>query len=193
MKISTRKLAQFTAPFRGRLIIDNYKSWLKEREKVLDIGCGNGISSKEISDKLKVNITGCDVEKNIVLDMPFSIIPKNGKLPFKDKQFDASMLNDVLHHVEKDYQLHILKEALRVSKKVLIFEVEPTLLGKLFDVLLNKLHYKSLKTPLTFRWRRDWVELFKEMGLKYETKKVNTPAWYPFSNIAVMVKKSRSN
>jgi len=188
MFINIRKLAQFTAPYRSKLISKSYRSWVKKGEKVLDIGCGNGISTKEITENLKVNATGCDIEKNTDVNFPFFLIPKNGKLPFKNRAFDSAMLNDVLHHIEKQHQLAVLKEALRVAKKVLIFEVEPTLSGKLFDMLLNKLHYKSLKTPLAFRWKKDWIELFKEMGLKYESKSVKTPFWYPFSNIALTIR-----
>ncbi len=188
MLLNIRKLAQFTAPYRSKLIIKSYRSWTHEKEKVLDIGCGNGISTKQISENLKVFATGCDIEKNIVASFPFFLIPRSGKLPFKDRTFDAAMLNDVLHHVEKHQQLPILKEALRVAKEVLIFEVEPTLSGKVFDMLLNKLHYKSLKTPLSFRWKKEWIKLFEEVGLKYETKKVKTPFWYPFSNIAMIIK-----
>lgn len=191
MFINIRKLAQFTAPYRSKLIIKCYKSWMKEKERVLDIGCGNGISTKEITDNLNVYVTGCDVEKNIVFDFPFFLIPKSGKLPFKDQSFHTAMLNDVLHHVETQYQIPVLKEALRVAKKVVLFEVEPTLFGKIFDALLNKLHYKSLKAPLTFKWRKDWIKLFKELGLKYETKSVKVPFWYPFSNIAMTVRQTK--
>lgn len=186
------KLARFTTPYRSKLIINSYKSWIKTGEKVLDIGCGNGISTKTIADNFKVNATCCDVEKNIIVNLPFFRIPKDGKLRFKNRSFDSAMINDVLHHVDKQYQAHIIKEALRVAKKVLIFEVEPTLSGKVFDMILNKLHYKSLQTPLSFRWRKGWIELFKKMGLNYETKSVKTPFWYPFVNISMMVKEKSS-
>lgn len=105
-----------------------------------------------------------------------------------DNSFDAAMLNDMLHHVDKSYQLHIIKEALRVAKKILIFEVEPTLLGKISDVALNKLHYGALKTPLSFRSKEEWLELFRKMGLEYTVRSVNTPFWYPFLHVAMAVK-----
>lgn len=192
MFINIRDFAQFTAPYRSKLITKTYKSWLKEKEKVLDIGCGNGISTKTILENFKVDVTGCDVEKNITVNLPFFMIPKSGRLPFKDRFFDSAMINDVLHHVEKSYQQHIIQEALRVAKKVLIFEVEPTLSGKIFDMILNKLHYKSLQTPLSFRWRKEWIKLFKEMDLTYETKSVKVPFWYPFLNVAIMIKRKKN-
>lgn len=188
MLISIQKITQFTTPYRSKLIIGSYRSWLRRKEKVLDIGCGNGISTETIAKVLEVDAAGCDVEKNIVVKLPFSIIPKSGKLPFKNHSFDAAMLNDVLHHVDKQYQIPIMKEALRVAKKVLIFEAEPTLSGKIFDMILNRLHYRSLQTPLTFRWRNEWIELFKKMGLNYKTKTVKAPFWYPFANISMLIR-----
>lgn len=120
MLINIRKLAQFTTPYSSKLVIKSYRSWIKEKQKVLDIGCGNGISTKAITENLKVYATGCDIENNIIVDLPFLLIPKSDKLPFKNRTFDAAMLNGVLHHVEKHHQPPILKEALRVAKEVLI-------------------------------------------------------------------------
>lgn len=184
-----RKISLFTSPFRSKLITQAYKPWIKKREKILDIGCGNGITSKMLKEKFKVNITCCDVENYLVSDMPFLLISPRGRLPFPPQSFDLAMLNDVLHHIEKADQIRIIKKALRVAKKVLIFEAEPTLLGKTFDLILNKLHYGSLATPLTFRRKEEWLELFKKIRLECTIQDIKTPFWYPFLHIAMIVKR----
>ena len=186
-------ISQFTSPFRSKLIVKSFRPWIKKKEKVLDIGCGTGITTKMIVENFKVNAVGCDIENYLVFAIPFYKISKKGKLPFKSKNFDLAMINDVLHHVDKSYQVYIIKEALRVAKKVLIFEAEPTLSAKIFDTLLNKLHYSSLNAPLTFRSNNEWQELFNSIGLKYIIKNVERPFWYPFSHIAMMIQKDKKN
>ncbi len=166
----------------------HFKEWIKKDQKILDIGCGTGITTKVITQNFKVSVTGCDVANYLMFNIPFYKISKNGKLPFRNKSFDLVMLNDVLHHVDKQYQIRIIKEALRVAKKVLIFEAQPTISAKIFDTLLNKFHYSSLDAPLTFRSGSDWQELFSFMKLKYIIKKVERPFWYPFSHIAMMIR-----
>lgn len=183
-----KNLSQLTSPYRSRLIIESFKPWIKKGQKLLDIGCGTGISTLMIKESFKVDVTGCDVRNYLAVKVPFYKIPRNGKLPFKQNSFDTAMLNDVLHHTKKHEQLAIIKDSLRISRQVLIFEVEPTILGKVFDVILNKLHYKGLATPLTFRSAEEWRVLFKELGYKYTVNSVNTPFWYPFSHIAIRVK-----
>lgn len=188
MVLNFLNISQFTSPFRSKLVVKYFKGWIKSNQKILDIGCGIGITTKAIKENFKVSVTGCDVKNYLMFNIPFYKIAENGKLPFKNKSFDLAMLNDVLHHVDKDYQIHIIKEALRVAREVLIFEAEPTITAKIFDTMLNKLHYSSLDTPLTFRSESDWQELFSSMKFKYIIKAVEKPFWYPFSHIAMMIR-----
>lgn len=182
-------LSKITSSYRSRLIIKAFKDYIKKDKKVLDIGCGTGVATQEISDNFNIKVIGCDVKNYLILDIPFYKIPKNGKLPFKNKAFDLAMINDVLHHVDKDSQVKIVKQALRVAKKVLIFEIEPSLSAKIFDIVLNKLHYSSLDAPLTFRTRNQWRESFHLIGVKYIIKKMKSPFWYPFNHIAMIISK----
>ena len=100
------------------------------------------------------------------------------------------MLNDVLHHVEWDNQERLLREALRVSKKVLLFEVQPTLVGKLCDYILGKIYYKNMLIPFTFRTSSQWETLFKRLPIRrWKTKKVKRPFFYPFSHVAFCLEK----
>lgn len=188
-RLNMFNISQVTSPYRSKLIIKSYKSWLKEGQSVLDIGCGTGITTKAIMDNFNVKVIGCDVENYLVFEMPFHKISKKGKLPFKNNDFDLAMLNDVLHHVDKEHQTSIIKEALRVAKKVLIFEAKPTISAKVFDTILNKFHYSSLDAPLTFRSSEEWEELFDLMKIEYIMKNnIPRPFWYPFSHIAILIK-----
>lgn len=191
MLLSRLNISQLTSPFRSKLILKSYTPWIKKNEKVLDIGCGTGITTKVIVDNFKVSITGCDVENYLIHDLPFRRISKKGKLPFKDKEFSLAMLNDVLHHVDNDSQIRIIKEALRVAERVLIFEAEPTISAKVFDTVLNTFHYHSLDLPLTFRSSKEWKQLFMSLKLDYVIEKIERPFWYPFSHIAISIKNKK--
>jgi len=181
--------SKITSKYRANFILSSYKKHLKKNSKILDLGCGTGVVSKYLNENLGVKITGCDIKNYLQHDMPFVKIKNNGNLPFKTNSFDVVMLNDVLHHVEKPEQINLIKEALRVGKKVLIFEVKPTISGKLFDIVLNKFHYGDLKAPLAFRNEKAWGKVFEDLNAKYKTQILPRPFFYPFSHIAFVVER----
>ncbi|MBU1032286.1 methyltransferase domain-containing protein [Patescibacteria group bacterium] len=180
--------SKITGSYRTKLIISAYKNWIKPNESILDVGCGTGIVTKILEDYFSTNITGCDIKNYLIYKIPFLKI-KDNKIPVKDARFSIALLNDVLHHVPKQYQADVIKETTRVAKKVLVFEFEPTFIGKLADIILNKFHYGDLKTPLSVRPINEWQNLFRKLSLKSQTIRLNKPFWYPFSHIAFMITK----
>src|SRR3989344_2958992 len=181
-------LSKVTSSYRTKLIISVYRKWIKPNDNILDVGCGTGIVAKILKDNFQTKITGADIKKYLIYDLPFITI-KSNKIPVKDESFDTAMLNDVLHHINKEYQANAIKEAMRVSKKVFIFEFEPTIIGKVADVILNKFHYGDLNAPLSVRSTEEWQKMFKDMGFKSKSVKLNRTFWYPFSHIAFMLTK----
>lgn len=179
-------ISSFTSPYRAQLIISTYKQWFNGGDKVLDVGCGTGIVTNELRKKSKLEIIGCDINNYLVQNIPFVKI-KGDKLPFPKQSFDVCLFNDVLHHIEKEKQVQILKEAFRVGKNVFIFEIEPSLSSNIFDVVLNKLHYDELATPLAFRYPKEWKQLFKELSANCDYIKLKRPFWYPFTHIAFKI------
>ncbi len=183
-----RHITKITTSYRFRLIINTYRDWLKRNDRVLDIGCGNGIISKLLINNLRIQITGCDIKNYLIYNIPF--VKFNGsKLPFKKNEFDAVILNDVLHHLPYLEQDNLIKESSRVARKVFVFEAEPSITGKIADIILNKFHYGDLYAPLTFRNIEDWQKLFKKLSLNSEVVKLRKPFWYPFSHIAFELQK----
>lgn len=181
-------LREITASFRFKMILKTFTKWLKRDEKVLDIGCGNGIISNLLVKNIKIKIICCDIKNYLDYELPF-IKLKNGKLPFKEKVFNAALFIDVLHHIDKNNHEKILNEALRVADKVLIFEAKPTFIGKLADIMLNKYHYGDLSQPLSFRHSKEWKTVFKKLSLKFEEINLERPFWYPFSHIAFLIRR----
>lgn len=185
-----RNIPSFTQKFRSSLITRTYKNWLRKNETVLDIGCGTGVVSEYLAMHFNVTITGCDINNYLRRDIKFVKMAYKDKLPLPRNSFDTTMLNDVLHHVEWNNQERLLRESLRVSKKVLLFEVQPTLVGKLCDYLLGKIYYKNMLIPFTFRTSSEWEALFKKLRIRgWKTKHVKRPFFYPFSHIAFCLEK----
>ncbi len=156
---------------------------------MLDVGCGNGVVSAKLKKSLKINLTGCDVINYLSHDIQYVKMQNKEKLPFNKYSFDVTMFNDVLHHTEKENQLKLLDEAFRVSKRILIFEVQPTIRGKIFDYLLNKIHNLGMNIPFAFRTIDEWQLLFKKKGYKFKTESISSPFLYPFKHIAFLLEK----
>lgn len=182
------KITKATSSYRSRLIVEAYKNWLKKGDKVLDIGCGNGITTQFLKEYFRIDIEGCDIKNYLVYKIPFKKIV-NDQLPYTSRIFNTALLNDVLHHIPKEAQEQLINQAINIADKVLIFEAEPTFMGKIADILLNKFHYGDLLIPLTFRNTENWQELFKKLGLKSKTIKLERPFLYPFSHIAFKLQK----
>lgn len=186
-------LADVTTTYRSKLIIEAYKKWLRAGEFVLDVGCGNGIVSWNLQNYFKIHLVGCDVINYLKYPIPFTKMVSESSLPNTQKKNQTIMFNDVLHHVEKVNQKKLLLDALHKSGKVLIFEVQPTFVGRLFDYILNTIHNKNMNMPFTFRSTQEWVLLFKSLRATYEIQEVKRPIFYPFSHIAFFINKNNEN
>lgn len=182
-------LAEITSTYRTKLILKAYRDWIKKGQKVLDIGCGNGVVSAKLTKDLDIGLVGCDIDKYLTHKIKFVKMKTVGKLPFSDKSFDVAMFNDVLHHTEKDNQQKLINEALRVAKKVVVFEVDPTISGVIFDYIMNKIHHFKMHIPFAFRKDDEWRKLFKKNDYKYKIMHVKKPLLYPFKHVAYLLTK----
>lgn len=115
-------LLRSEAKTRNPWIISNIQKHYHERIEVLDIGCGGGLLTNELS-KMNYNVTGLDIHEE-VLQVARNYDPyKKVKyiranaldLPFENGSFDVVCEMDFLEHVD-DYQ-QALREGVRVLKK----------------------------------------------------------------------------
>jgi len=178
----------FTLIHRSKVIVSVYKNWINSSDKVLDIGCGNGIITKELKKHFDCKITGTDIVNYLKVSIPFEIMKNENKIPFEDNTFNIALLNDVLHHTK--YQEEMIKEATRVADSVLIFEVSPSLKVKIADYLINKIHNAKMKTPFNFRNLNDWKLLFEKLGIKCKYIRIRKASLtYPFTTYAFYLQK----
>ena len=104
-------------------------NYIKEGDKVLDVGMGVGYGMNLLSIKAK-EVCAVDVDKKAVAYCTKNVLGKNPKikelkaydgyhLPYKDNYFDIVTCVDVVEHVE-DYDKFI-DELLRVAKRAVVF------------------------------------------------------------------------
>jgi ubiquinone/menaquinone biosynthesis C-methylase UbiE len=102
---------------------------------LIDVGCGRGDFTIQIAQQCPylTKIYGCDFSKETL-----SIAQKDAAslekitfqeanlldMPFEDKQFDAAICINVLHHIHKDDLPRAVKQLSRITKKYLILEIK---------------------------------------------------------------------
>jgi ubiquinone/menaquinone biosynthesis C-methylase UbiE len=125
-----------------------------EKGFLLDIGCGNGSTTKWFSNNLGVYSVGLDVHEgfadgakthNPLLEYAFA---SGIRLPFKEKSFHTVILNDVLEHVS----YHDAKELFDQIQKVLDDD------GVLYVSVASKFEIREPHSNLLFMsWFPRWV------------------------------------
>ena len=153
-------------------MISRFESFLKKGDEILDIGSGT-CSVCEILSNRGYKVTPLDVKDLSFRKNIKPIIYDGDKIPFGDNKFDVALILTVLHHTPDPKK--ILKEAKRVSKKIVIIEdIYSNWLHKhityFFDSLLN-LEFKD--HPHTNKSDEEWKRVFKEVGLKLVSVKYN--------------------
>ena len=150
---------------------------LSSNAKVLDVGCGDGLLSKDLlSYETGITITGLDV--NVRKETFIPVVKFDGEfIPFDNESFDIVMFIDVLHHTINP--LSLLLEASRVTKKAIIIK-DHILDGMLayhtlcfMDWFGNAQH--DVELPNNYMTREQWTELFNElkMNILWWNEKLN--------------------
>lgn len=136
----TKEIADQVAPF-------------VEGNLLLDLGCGNGLTSHHLSESLPVSITLADIQNYVHPDvkLPFKLIRDDGALPFQPEEFDSVLLLTVLHHCSNP--IGVLSEAARVSRRQIImiesvYDVKPEHIDRSRDTLVDFDRQTGLETFL---------------------------------------------
>ncbi len=153
---------------------------ISKGQKVLDIGCGDGLLLEALVKKGAV-VSGVDISEEGVkkcrakgLDVSVSDA-SHEKLPFPDHSADVVTLLDILEHVYSPEVL--LKEAVRVSRGNLIIGVPNfNSLPARVQVLLGKVPENNLPHKGHLYWFNYGVllKLLKKNNLRIEEMRGNT-------------------
>jgi SAM-dependent methyltransferase len=84
---------------------------------ILELGSG----SYGLGEYYSNSFVGCDVEFVETPKPPMRpVVASASELPFSDSSFDAVIASDVLEHVPPDSRPNVLREALRVARRVVV-------------------------------------------------------------------------
>jgi len=159
-------------------------SYVKDGDKVLDVGCGIGYGLNLLSIKAK-EVVGVDVDDKAIKYCQAHVYKKNPRLrelkvydgyhlPYADSSFDVITTIDVIEHVEK-YDKFI-DELLRVAKRVVMFST-PNRRPEYTNPDGTPKNHWHLR-----EWNRSELDtILKKHGAKIEWYHVNGPWEGPFT------------
>lgn len=147
--------------------------------RIIDIGAGRGLIAKRLKEKTGCDITLLDIDPYLnETDLSYSCYHPDDNMPFKDNEFDTSLLIYVLHHCYNP--VITLKEAIRITKKrIIIIEDMPDPLAYIFDFISNSI-LNNTGSFYHFKKDKNWKKLFNILGLKLiaENNKPENFCWY---------------
>ena len=165
-----------------------FSEYLRRRDKLLDIGCGEGFVSAEAHahghDPMLV-----DVVDHNATSLPHCIYDGE-TLPFQDLEFDTGVLGYVLHHCDRPEA--VLAEAARVCRQIIVLEsvyesaFDRRLLTFL-DHLANRFRGIPI-APLQFDTVDGWTEQFSRLGLQVVAKR--RLGWFVHKHVLFVLTRS---
>ena len=139
-------------------------TFIRPSEKIIDLGAGTWLFTNKLREK-GYDVTPVDVKNRSYFSKISSIVYDGKTLPFEGNSFDVCILIAVLHHTPDPEA--ILKEAKRVSKKIIIYEDAVTnIFQRYYTYLIDRLLNKELSAPNTNKTDKGWKDLFSKLDLK---------------------------
>lgn len=167
-----RKIVYKAGYIRAKDLVERIQPYQKSNDLILDIGAGS-CNICEIFLNKGYDVIPLDVQNLSTVKNLQPVIYDGVKIPFNDNKFDKSLILTVLHHTREPES--ILREAKRVSKKIIIIEdVYDNWLQKyltyFFDSLLN---LEFIGHPRSNKSDEQWKKTFEKLGLKLIDVKYN--------------------
>ncbi len=176
------------APNQDR-IFEQIKNLIKPGSKVIDVGCGTGRFSFTVADKVS-QMVGIDLsEKNIRKAKQNLANKPNPKITFyhsplsdllkQNLHFDFAVMTYVIHEVDPDERLNLLKEMSQIADQIIIGDYHVPVqkgfwnyLNEVVEYLAGREHYNNYKH---FIKNNGLTALAEKSGLKISGQINNQP------------------
>jgi SAM-dependent methyltransferase len=176
-------------PARADPIIASFASEIKPDSHIIDIGAGKGLLAQEVARRFDAHVTMVDVARYNQTDLPLTVCDSRA-LAFADNSFDYALLSFVLHHSQNPDQ--ILREALRVARKVIV--VENDVRGKIRGALTRlidswpAIRYGTPPCHFT-RTHEEWLAWFSQFPVEARVLQEFPLEYGFFQNFTVVLHK----
>lgn len=190
---------RFIAPNQDKLFFQ-INTLIQPNSRIIDIGCGTGRFEFTLADKCK-SITGLDLSvRNINMAKQKLLDQPNDRISFKhltlselshdgQPHFDYAVMTFVIHEVNEDERITLLKEVASVADKIIIGDYLVPLpgdfgsfLSQVIEFVAGKEHYRNFKSYVA---NGGIHYLADKAGLRIVEEVTNQPA---SNHIVVMVK-----
>ncbi|MBA4312356.1 MAG: hypothetical protein C0417_06975 [Chlorobiaceae bacterium] len=181
---------KFIAPSQDKLF-QQIKNLIEPNSKIIDVGCGTGRFSFSVTDKCK-DVLGIDLSSRNIdrANLTLSENPNN-KISFQHKSvgeiifagqehFNYAVLTYVVHEVNIDERVKLLKEITRVADKIIIGDYlvpKPNCFGSMLNEVIEfaagSQHYRNYKSYVA---NGGMYDLANKAGLKIITEIKNQPS-----------------
>lgn len=154
------------APNQDRLF-SQIKNLIEPNSKILDVGCGTGRFAFSIHEKCE-SVLGIDLSKRNI-DRANFLLSKNpqNRITFKHKRlneiisneanhFDYAVITYVLHEVNENERVELLKNVSQLANKIIIGDYHPKQTNRLWrwlneivEFAAGKEHYRNYKNYIS--------------------------------------------
>jgi ubiquinone/menaquinone biosynthesis C-methylase UbiE len=163
-------------PFPQKVITYLWEQNINKSPRILDIGCGTGIATRQLAQKKKINVVGLDADALMIKkakqqnDKIDYVIGTADKLPYKDETFDIVTAFSSFHWFQNKKSLDEIRRVLKKQGLFFIvnhFDMEGFRIGfrdRLETILHRKipLAKRNYQPELLLRTNR-----FKEIKRKF--------------------------
>lgn len=163
---------------------------IKKSDKVLDLGCGDGLNSTILQDLGISNVIGVDISKPL-LQHAQKNSPKTKfyvgsaeKIPFKDRTFSIVFVDSVFHHLlDYDKAITEIRRVLKINGYLCFIEPHRSLMrsaldfictlpiSKIIPILKERREAYFGEIHLMKHWLSTEDEFYRKLG-KYKFRKV---------------------
>ena len=160
---------------RAKVLTDMVSPYLNKDELILDIGPASCTVTEALIQQ-GVKVFPLDVENFSIVDTVLPTLYDGCRIPFKDNQFDTSLILFVLHHTPDPVQ--VLAEVKRVSRKILILEdiVASPIHKSLTATLDNLMNLEFYDQPHTNKSDEEWRSIFGKLNFKLLAREYGSSA-----------------